>query len=1001
MKKLRIVLIITLANLLISSSILAQSPDKMSYQAVIRKQNNNLVTNKTIGMRISILQGTVSGTAVYVETHSPTTNDNGLVTLEIGSGTVVSGIFDTIDWANGPYFIKTETDPAGGTNYTITGTSQLLSVPYSLYAKTSGSSIPGPQGITGSTGATGLQGIAGTTGMTGATGVVGSTGATGADGPQGITGTTGMTGATGAIGSTGATGAVGLQGIAGMTGMTGATGAVGSTGATGVTGLQGITGTTGMTGATGVVGSTGTTGATGIQGITGTTGMTGATGAIGSTGATGAAGLQGIAGTTGMTGATGIVGSTGATGASGQTGLQGIQGVTGTTGTTGPLVSGSTGQTLRYNGTSWVGNSGLFNDGNKIGIGTTNPNTKLQIKGNSGNLLKLQTSNIMSIPGQAIGISFVQNQDGEVARVEAITEANGNIGLRFYTYSGGAGERLRISSTGNVGIGTTNPNAKLDLGTGYGASGEKFLIYNDDNSGPLAGTKMGFYCDRFSLQNNLTMVFPTLGPFPGSLIFASKATTGTTLVPRMTILGQSGNVGIGTTNPTTKLDVIGVIKATGGSSTDWNSKLSVEVDGDTTNEIQVLSRIGDSLFLSDGNFIVLPENFDNDTINEIQVLSISNDTIFLNNGGFVKLPTPTNSIVPVGGCIQSLSTIPPQGYTYSGNFIETGSNSYSWQTVSDMSSGRSEMVSEVFNGKIYVIGGSPNGNKVEEYDPTTDTWTTKTNMPSSRSNMVSEVVNGKIYVIGGAWTSAVEEYNPSTNTWTTKTNMTIGRSFMVSEVINGKIYVIGGRILSGSTANYTNKVEEYDPSTNIWTTKAYMPHARGYMTSEVINGKIYVIGGKDYLTSSNKIEVYDPVTNTWATKTDMPTARAELVSEVINGKIYAIGGQGGNNKVEEYNPATNIWTTKSNMPTARRQSVSEVINGCIYVIGGDPGTYSVEKYHPATNTWTKYPDMSFSRNRMVSAFVNNGLFVIGGYATNGNKVEKYNISPVVYIHCAN
>ncbi len=76
------------------------------------------------------------GAAVYVETHETTTNENGLVTLAIGDGTVVSGKFDTIHWEKGPYFLKTEIDPAGGTNYTITGTSQLLSVPYALYAET-------------------------------------------------------------------------------------------------------------------------------------------------------------------------------------------------------------------------------------------------------------------------------------------------------------------------------------------------------------------------------------------------------------------------------------------------------------------------------------------------------------------------------------------------------------------------------------------------------------------------------------------------------------------------------------------------------------------------------------------------------------------------------------------------------------------------------------------------------------------------------------------------
>jgi hypothetical protein len=112
-----------------------QSPEKMSYQAVIRDASNNLVTNTSVGMKISILQGSASGTAVYVETQEPSTNANGLVSIEIGTGTT-SDDFTTIDWANGPYFLKTETDPTGGTNYTITGTSQLLSVPYALHAKT-------------------------------------------------------------------------------------------------------------------------------------------------------------------------------------------------------------------------------------------------------------------------------------------------------------------------------------------------------------------------------------------------------------------------------------------------------------------------------------------------------------------------------------------------------------------------------------------------------------------------------------------------------------------------------------------------------------------------------------------------------------------------------------------------------------------------------------------------------------------------------------------------
>ncbi len=138
MKKVFTILAVVLltASVFLPQQAGAQSPEKMSYQAVVRDASDNLVTNQSVGMQISILQGSANGTAVYVETQTPGTNANGLVSIEIGNGTVVSGDFSTIDWANGTYYIKTETDPAGGINYTITGTSQLLSVPYALHAKT-------------------------------------------------------------------------------------------------------------------------------------------------------------------------------------------------------------------------------------------------------------------------------------------------------------------------------------------------------------------------------------------------------------------------------------------------------------------------------------------------------------------------------------------------------------------------------------------------------------------------------------------------------------------------------------------------------------------------------------------------------------------------------------------------------------------------------------------------------------------------------------------------
>ena len=159
-------LIITLVCLLIGTSIFAQAPQKMSYQAVIRNTSGTLVTSSSVGMKISILQGSATGTVIYSETQTASTNANGLVSLEIGTGAIVSGTFAGINWANGPYFIKTQTDPTGGTNYTITGTSELMSVPYALF---SANGTPGPQGIQGPQGIAGPQGPQGTSASGGPT----------------------------------------------------------------------------------------------------------------------------------------------------------------------------------------------------------------------------------------------------------------------------------------------------------------------------------------------------------------------------------------------------------------------------------------------------------------------------------------------------------------------------------------------------------------------------------------------------------------------------------------------------------------------------------------------------------------------------------------------------------------------------------------------------------------------------------------------------------------
>ncbi len=134
--------IVTIIAIVLGSvNTFAQAPNRISYQAEVRNTSNSLVVNQLVGMRISILQGSTTSPAVYFETHTPTTNANGLISIQIGGG-ITSGNFASINWGNGPYFLKTETDPTGGTNYSITGTNQLLSVPYALFSNSSNNGVP-------------------------------------------------------------------------------------------------------------------------------------------------------------------------------------------------------------------------------------------------------------------------------------------------------------------------------------------------------------------------------------------------------------------------------------------------------------------------------------------------------------------------------------------------------------------------------------------------------------------------------------------------------------------------------------------------------------------------------------------------------------------------------------------------------------------------------------------------------------------------------------------
>ncbi|MES2590356.1 MAG: hypothetical protein V4608_00640 [Bacteroidota bacterium] len=267
------------------------SPEGINYQAVARNSIGKPLANTPLNVRFTINDVLPAGTAVFKETHTVTTNSYGLFALVIGQGALVStDSFSEIIWESGNKYLLVEIDTAGGTNYFSIGTTQMVSVPYALYAKRSGTSAN-----TAATGSTGVTGSNGDIGYTGATGDVGNTG---------TSGSTGVTGSSGDIGSTGSTGS---------TGVVGATGAIGVTGTTGITGTTGEIGLTGNTGATGVLGATGSIGETGSTGITGTTGAIGLTG---NTGATGDIGMTGITGADGALNAWSLLGNTGTTASS-------------------------------------------------------------------------------------------------------------------------------------------------------------------------------------------------------------------------------------------------------------------------------------------------------------------------------------------------------------------------------------------------------------------------------------------------------------------------------------------------------------------------------------------------------------------------------------------------------------------------------------------------------------------------------------------------------------
>jgi N-acetylneuraminic acid mutarotase len=257
----------------------------------------------------------------------------------------------------------------------------------------------------------------------------------------------------------------------------------------------------------------------------------------------------------------------------------------------------------------------------------------------------------------------------------------------------------------------------------------------------------------------------------------------------------------------------------------------------------------------------------------------------------------------VGGYTFRLNAQPPFAATLAE--IDAGSNT--WMARADMpGGGRTQLGVAELNGKLYAVGGHGESGvlgTVEAYDPLTGAWETRASMTTVRSGLAMAALNGKLYSFGGGnqggLLATVEEYDPQTDSWTPMPSMPTARTLLGAAALNGKLYAIGGH--TGNTAAALTTVEELDPSTGIWATKAPMATKRfGLGIVAGGNGKLYAVGGFYPRTSTlpqseyptNIVEEYDPSTDSWTSVATMPTARHGLSTAVLDGVLYAVAGEG-------------------------------------------------------------------------------------------------------------
>lgn len=300
----------------------------------------------------------------------------------------------------------------------------------------------------------------------------------------------------------------------------------------------------------------------------------------------------------------------------------------------------------------------------------------------------------------------------------------------------------------------------------------------------------------------------------------------------------------------------------------------------------------------------------------------------------------------------------------------------------------------------------------EGLSPEAGSWTTLAPAPTKRTEVAAAALGGKIYVVGGfnepslgnltklAVSNALEEYDPATNRWATRAPLPKGLHHAAAATVGSRLYVIGGFTASlFSLWQPVASVYLYQPDTDAWVERAPMPTPRGALAVTEYEGKLFAIGGYDQGGNSAALEVYDPGSNTWSAKSPLPTSRDHLAAAAVGRRVYAIGGRLNRDYsrnlvvTEAYDPAADRWTRVADLPTPRSGITAGVIRGKIYVLGGEApeGTFRTnEAYSPDSDRWETRAPMPTGRHGLGSAVVNDRLYVISGGPTPGGSFSNVN-----------